>query len=145
MILEHLYRISLEPADQWQMFFGSAGIEPSGAAALNIHMLFGYTLGLERTADADARREYNDFTFWLIQSGEFTAEGWSGKLLADAEGNHRAAIQMFFRLVQAYCAADEPQWFQKLNAGPLPSLVVDVHGKPLHEDVRDPRHRPSGD
>ena len=141
-VLEYLYRLSLESPWQWWMFFGPADAKPGEPPELSVHMLSAYILGLERGAGDSAAHEYRDFLHWLRDvKNEWPGQGWPAKFLADAAGDHRAAIAKFFEFVREYARLQRSAWFVEFNSHAQPSMILRGNGEPYSLDVRDPADR----
>jgi hypothetical protein len=71
----------------------------------NIVVLWGFVLGLE-TALLESKEvdtEYIRFRDWLRdEKNEFPPEGWHSRFLADAHGDHLAAIMRFLDRVAEF-------------------------------------------
>ncbi len=142
MLLEHLYRISLETPDRWAMFIG---LPPNTMSLLDvrIELLGSYIMGFREASqlggfdvsDADA------FFEWLLEEKkEFPPQGWATKYLNDCNGSHLDAIAKFWGFLHEYLFRKRPAWFLRLNAGPLPSQIRNGAGTPANPDIRDPEH-----
>lgn len=94
MLLEPLYRISLEEPRLWALFIG---LPANTMILLDIRVdqlnsyIYGYRAGKENDVEATA------FFDWLIDvKNEFPAQGWVTKYLEDCEGDHIEAIKKFW-------------------------------------------------
>jgi hypothetical protein len=71
----------------------------------NIDVLWGFVLGVEaaRLEWQGVDTEYVSFRDWLRdEKGEFPAEGWHARFLADANGDHVAAVMRFLDRVAEF-------------------------------------------
>lgn len=99
MLLEHLYRISLEEPKYWGLFFGTT-IDTDGKLTVRIDLLYSYMSGFRSAKpDDDEARHFFD---WLYRKNEFPTKGWPRKYLDDSGGNHLRAIEKFWRLLHEY-------------------------------------------
>jgi hypothetical protein len=140
MILEHLYRVSLEEPHRWAMWFGPP-METGRMLDARIDMLRAYIHGLREgvALSGSGASDWDDFSAWLMTHGHFPTEGWPQKLLRKADGDHIRAIGRFWGLLHEYVLDTRPVWFVRLNSEPLPSRICNVNG-PLRQDIRLPDH-----
>jgi len=138
-ILENLYRTSLEKPCHWGLFWGL----PAGCTAMadtRIDMLQSYIFGLCEASSDTQDEDYDEFSGWLIELGEYPAMGWVNKLLDDTDGDHIAAIERFWSLLHQYVTSKNPNWFYEFNAEPRPSRVLCGNGTAITLDIRKPEH-----
>ena len=140
MLLEHLYRLSLERPPHWAMWFGLP-VDTSRMLDARIDMFNAYVHGLRFAVGLFEATEsdWDEFSRWLMDRGEFPTEGWARKLLRNADGDHIRAIGRFWELLHEYVLSAPPAWFVRLNAEPLPSQVCNAYG-PHSPDIRLPEH-----
>jgi hypothetical protein len=142
MLLEHLYRISLERPEWWTLWLG---LPPHTSRLLDVRveLLRSYISGCQNAlmlsgVDISEGRRFFD---WLIdEKKEFPAKGWVTKYLDDCDGDHVRAIGKFWGFLHEYLLADMPEWFVRLNAEPLPSEIRNGLGEPKDVDIRHPEH-----
>jgi hypothetical protein len=141
MLLENLYRISLEKPNRWAMFIGL----PTNTMLLldvRVELLASYMMGFREASrlggvdgsDTDA------FYEWLREKNEFSSQGWATKYLNDCNGDHLEAIAKFWGFLHEYLLEKRPAWFVRLNAKPLPSQIINGAGTPKNSDIRNPEH-----
>jgi hypothetical protein len=142
MLLEHLYRISLERPDRWAMFVGLPA-NTMWLLDVRVDLLASYIMGLREAYRLAGipQPDTDDFFEWLIkEKEEFPPVGWSTKYLNDCEGDHLLAISKFWGFLHEYLLGKKPDWFVRLNAEPLPSQIKNMLGETRDVDIRNPEH-----
>jgi hypothetical protein len=142
MLLEHLYRISLEEPRAWGMWIGMP-VESNRFLDTRIDLLRSYLEGLRDShrISGVGRSDLDDYFDWLQgERQEFPTEGWAQKYLRECEGDHIRAIGKFWGFLHEYLLLTRPDWFVRLNAGPLPSQICNGLGEPKSPDIRLPEH-----
>ena len=135
MLLEHLYRISLEPK-YLPVFIGtSLGLEQP---QIRIDLLNSYIHGYRRSENQN--NEIDEFFEWLYQRGEFPTQGWYTKFYEDCSKDHELAVEKFFSFLHEYLLEKRPKWFLSLNAKPIPSQLWNAAGECVAEDIRRKDH-----
>jgi hypothetical protein len=136
MLLEHLYRISLEEREMWAMYIGL----PANTLRLldvRIDLLRSYISGYRSAEEND--EEAAAFFDWLIDD-QFPTRGWVTKCLEDCNGDHLAAITKFWGLLHEYLLDTRPSWLLHLNSSAIPSGVRNGAGVPRSFDIRNKDH-----
>ncbi len=142
MLLEHLYRVSLERPEFWAMYIGL----PTNTVRLletRIDLLGSYISGLRQSCRLAGveRTDLDDFLEWLRDvRAEFPYEGWATKYLDDCGGDHIQAIGKFWGLLYEYLLLEKPEWFIRLNTEPIPSEIKNFYGVPKDADLRKSEH-----
>ena len=138
MVLEHLYRISLEESKFWALFIGLPA-NSTRTLDVRIDQLSSYIRGLlESCRLSGTTPDYDAFFYWLRDERlEFSTEGWETKYLNDCEGDHLRAIGKFWGLLHEYLLVERPDWFVRLNLEPLPSQIRNGAGVPHRPDIRN--------
>src|SRR5262245_3470433 len=98
MLLEHLYRISLEKPDRWAMFIGLPA-NTMRMADSRVDLLTSYINGFRESMRLQGLNESETTAFfdWLIdEKKEFPCEGWTTKYLRDCNQDHLLAIGKFW-------------------------------------------------
>src|ERR1700759_5881257 len=142
MLLEHLYRISLEKPDRWAMFIGLPA-NPARLLDVRVELLVSYIKGFcaaRRFGGADEAEAYAFFEWLIDEKKEFPSEGWATKYLNDCEGDHLEAIGKFWGFLHEYLLARRPDWFVRLNSAPLRSEIRNYKGETRDPDIRNPEH-----
>jgi hypothetical protein len=142
MLLEYLYRISLEQPHRWALFIGLPA-NTMEVADVRIDLLWSYIRGLRQACSLAGipQPEMDDFFEWLIkEKQEFPPLGWTTKYLNDCDGDHLLAIGKFWGFLHEYLLGKKPDWFIRLNAEPLPSEIRNLLGETQDRDIRKPEH-----
>jgi hypothetical protein len=143
MLLEHLYKLSLEHHKYWAMFFGLSVLKLE-IQETRIDLFNSYIRGMveaHRLAKISTE-EIDNFFLWLRDvKEEFPTQGWDTKYYNDCGENHILAIEKFWGFLYEYVILTKPKWFVELNKKPLPSMLRrGSEGTPVIEDVRKPEH-----
>jgi hypothetical protein len=142
VLLEHLYRVSLEEPQYWAMWFGLP-LESDRLLDARIDHLCSYIYGLRHTLrlSGAASSDLDGFFEWLgTEKREFPCEGWPRKYLRDCAGDHIKAIGKFWSFIHEYLLRRRPDWFIRLNSEPLPSQICNGLGECQRSDVRLREH-----
>lgn len=141
MLLEHLYRISLEEPKFWAMFIGLPA-NSMRTLDVRIDQLSSYIRGMiESSRLSGVASDADAFFYWLRDERlEFPTEGWETKYLNDCGGDHLRAIGKFWGFLHEYLLAERPEWLVRLNVQPLPSQIRNGAGVPHSSDIRNPEH-----
>lgn len=137
VLLEHLYRISLEEPRYWAMWIGLP-VESSNLLDVRIDHLCSYIYGYRQANENE--KEASAFFDWLIDKGEFPPQGWTRKYLADCNNEHIAAIQKFWGFLHEYLLELKPEWIIEMNSQVQPSRIVNGGGIPQSPDIRNAAH-----
>ena len=138
MLLEHLYRISLEEPRLWAMYIGLSASTMT-LLDIRIDLVGSYISGYRASQENDV--ETRAFFDWLRDvKSEFPTQGWITKYLEDCNGDHIAAIKKFCGFLHEYLLQTRPDWLLALNAEPIPSGIRNGLGTPASPDIRDRSH-----
>lgn len=143
MLLEHLYRMSLEQPEHWAMFIGHGGSTANTMLqGVRIERLDSYIRGFRSAGEALGRSDEEAERYFdhLTRLGHFPPEGWHRRLLEVSGGDELAAVATFFKLLHRYLARQRAGWFVEFNSAPRASVVCNGAGAPLRNDVRLPAH-----
>jgi len=143
VLLQHLYRVSLEEPHCWAMWVGLP-VDSIQMLDVRIDHLRSYIFGLQEAIrlSGDAGSDLAEFFEWLrVDKQEFPCEGWARKCLRDCSGDHIRAISRFWGFLHEYLLLTRPEWFVRLNAEPLASEIRNGLGEARRVDIRIIGHR----